>query len=142
MNRDQLRLEIAVHEAGHVVIARVLRFPVRGATIRAWHGGGRAWLDADDGSNAAIIVTLAGRAATEVILGRADDFGCSTDDAPARRMLRTKGYVGFGMAIKLYDARLLIREHRRAVEAVANALLARETLTGAEIDLLIGRCRS
>jgi ATP-dependent Zn protease len=98
---------------------------------------GRAWLDADDGSNASIITVLAGRAATEVILGRADSFGCAGDDALAKRMLAAKGYVGFGMATKLYDARLLIRAHRRCVEAVANALLAKETLSAAEIDQLM-----
>ena len=37
----------------------------------------------------------------------------------------------------LADARALIAKHRRAVEAVADALLERETLSAAEIDQLM-----
>jgi hypothetical protein len=39
----------------------------------------------------------------------------------------------------LDDTRLLIRAHRGAVEAVAHALLERETLSGSEIDRIFSR---
>jgi hypothetical protein len=91
-------------------------------------------------------VALAGRAATEVLLGSADDYGCSSDDGHAMRLLLADGLrspwrARYMRKYLLDDTRLLIRAHRRAVEAVANALLEHETLSGAEIDQLMERSR-
>jgi ATP-dependent Zn protease len=135
---NRLLLEVAVHEAGHSVIARVVGLRSGRATLSDHDGVARAYF-ADDGSLNNVVAVLAGRAATEVILGRASDYDCSIDDDIAKRMLAAKGFVGFGMRTKLYDARALIRQHRAAVERVARALLVRGTLSGDEIDALCRR---
>jgi hypothetical protein len=89
-----------------------------------------------------VLAVLAGRAATEVILGHASDHGCSTHDDHAMRLLMADGfrepwYAKIVRGKCLAQARDLIRRHRGAVEAVANALLEPETLSGAEIDQLM-----
>jgi ATP-dependent Zn protease len=133
------RIEVAIHEAGHSVIARVLGLKAGGATIR--DGNASSYFE-DDGSINNVIAIVAGRAATQVILGRADDFGCSIDDDQAMTLLLADGlrspwYARYMRKYLLDDTRLLIRQHRRAVEAVARALLAKETLTASEIDQLM-----
>jgi hypothetical protein len=136
---DAHRIEVAVHEAGHSVISRVVRLPSGYTTIR--DGNPRSWC-LDDGDLRSILTCLAGRAATQVILGCADDHGCSIDDAKALRLLLADGLrspwrARYMRNYLLDDSRLLIRQHRRAVEAVADALLERGTLSGAEIDQMM-----
>jgi hypothetical protein len=95
----------------------------------------------DDGSTNNVIAILAGRAATEVILGHASNFGCSFDDAKAMRLLLSAyGDRWYARCVRrdlLADAHSLIDENRGAVERVARALPERGTLSGAEIDRLI-----
>ena len=140
MSRDQLRLEVAVHEAGHACVARLRGGRSGRATLCDHDGGARAYFSDGEGIMS-VMAILAGRAAAEVILGRADDYGCSIDDATAKRLFLADGsrerfYPGFRQGL-LKQARALIRQHRAEVVAVANALLERETLSGAEIDQLM-----
>jgi ATP-dependent Zn protease len=135
----RLLLEVAFHEAGHSVIARVLGLRSGRATLCDHDGVARAYF-ADDGSVDNVLAVLAGRAATEVILGYASDYGCSIDDDQALALLKAHGrepwYAKIVQRQCLDDARALIRRHRGAVERVADALLAKETLTAREIDAL------
>ena len=132
--------EVAVHEAGHSVIARVLGLPAGTATLCDHDGVARSYFR-DDGSIANVLAVLAGRAASMELLGRACDYGCSIDDAFALRLLEAQGrepwYAKIVRRQVLADTRALIRRHRAAVERVARALLERETLTAAEIDKLM-----
>jgi hypothetical protein len=137
----QLLLEVAIHEAGHSVIARVVGLKAGPATIRDGNAGSYF---KDDGSIDNVLAVLAGRAATLEILGRADDYGCSIDDAQAMTLLTTSRFIErepwYAKRVRqqcLDQARALIRKHRAAVEAVADALLQRETLSGAEIDRMM-----
>jgi ATP-dependent Zn protease len=143
---DHRRIEIALHEAGHAVISRVVGLIGGRATVVP-HGtaGGRAWYRDDDGVKL-ILAALAGRAATEVILGRADEFGCSTDDAEVWRLLTTSPYIEregwYAKQIRrelLCECRRLCRQHRAAIEAVAHELLAREMLSGWQIDQIVAQ---
>jgi hypothetical protein len=123
------------------VIARVLGLKTGRATICDFDGVARSYFE-DDGSIDNVLAVLAGRAAAEVILGRADDCGCSVDDDQALALLMAPGFrePWYAKRVRqqcLDQARDLIRKHRRAVEAVANALLERETLTAGEIDRLM-----
>jgi hypothetical protein len=143
MNCDQLRLEIAIHEAGHSVAARVLGLKAGRATLCDYDGVARAYFSDREGITS-VMAILAGRAATLELLGCASDHGCSIDDAKALRLLLADGLRSSWRARYMWidllnDTRLLLRghRHRRAVEAVANALLERETLSGREIDDLI-----
>jgi ATP-dependent Zn protease len=135
-------LEIALHESGHSVIARALGLKCGRATMCDHDGVARAYFKTSGHGINGVIALLAGRAATEVILGFASDHGCSVDDAEAMELLIADGirvpwYARRVRQQCLDQARELIRQHRPAVEAVANALLERETLSGAEIDQLM-----
>jgi ATP-dependent Zn protease len=144
MDDDQdSRIEIALHEAGHAVIARVVGLIGDRATIvPKGTARGKAWW-ADDSGIKSVLACLAGRAATEVILGYASDEGCSRDDAEAMALIRTpdwrreEWYCRKVRDDLLAQARKLIRQNRGAVEAVAHYLIERGELTGDEIDRLI-----
>jgi ATP-dependent Zn protease len=136
------RLEVALHESGHSVVARALGVRSGRATLCDHDGVARSYFSDDEGI-ASVMAILAGRAATLEILGRADDEGCSLDDAQALRLIEADGFRErfFAFDVRpqalLAHARELVRQHRRAVEAVANALLAKETLSAAEINQLM-----
>ena len=142
---DDLRVEVALHEAGHAVIARVVGLAGNKATIVA-RGNimGTAWWKQDDGVKS-VLAILAGRAATEVILGYATDEGCEGDDEKVMKLLTTDWrepwYARKVRDDLLRECRKLIRKHRGAIEAVAHELLDRETLSGWEIDQIIAQVR-
>jgi ATP-dependent Zn protease len=134
---QRLRLEVAYHESGHATVCRLVGLRGGGATIRdgdahaCWKG---------DGSIADVIACLAGRAASEVILGRSSRWGCSYDNDRAGYLLTAErdlreARIAYWQC--LGHAKCLIRHHRAVVERVALALLERETLSGAEIDQLM-----
>jgi hypothetical protein len=97
-----LLLEVAVHEAGHSVIARMVGIRVDRATLRDADGDGRTYLE-DDGGLKSVLAALAGRAATEVLLGHATDAGCETDDDTALARLQANGFHdrGFAFDVKM-----------------------------------------
>jgi hypothetical protein len=133
--------EIAIHEAGHAVVARALGLPSGRVTMFDHDGNARCYFR-DDGSIGYVLAVLAGRAATEGILGYATAAGCSFDDGLAANRLMAAGRDLPAAKIAFHDclghAKCLIRcLHRPAVERVARALLERETLSGAEIDRLM-----
>jgi hypothetical protein len=73
----RLLLEVAVHEAGHCVIARVVGLPGGEATIR----DGNAYAHwKTDGTVRHAIALLAGRAASDELIGRttASGLACAT----------------------------------------------------------------
>jgi hypothetical protein len=135
--RRRLLLEVAIHESGHSVIARVLGLKADRATLCDFDGVARSYFEDN------VIAVLAGRAASLELLGYASDYGCSCDDATAMRLLTAEGCFTpllkreLMYARKLRQARKLIRAHWATVERVAQELLARETLSGEEIDRLM-----
>jgi hypothetical protein len=135
----ELELEIAVHEAGHAVIARVLGLEGGAATLVADESGRAQAAWTADNSIKDIMASLGGRAATEVLLDRASDEGCSFDDERAMGLLESNGFRGCFDARRclLGDTRRLAERHKAAIALVAIALLDRETLTGGEIDELL-----
>jgi hypothetical protein len=118
----------------YAVISRVVGLPSGYATIR--DGNPRSWC-LDDGDLRSILTCLAGRAASLELLGYASDSGCEADDRKAAALLKANGFTLDKRRSLLADARELIRQHRAAVERVANALLAKEMLTAGEIDQLM-----
>jgi hypothetical protein len=83
---------------------------------------------------------LAGRASSEVILGRSSRWGCSFDADRAGHLLMAAGRDLPAAKVAFHEclghAKCLIRFHRGAVERVARALLAKGALSGTEIDRL------
>jgi hypothetical protein len=142
---NRLALEVAVHEAGHAVIARAVGWRGGKVTLQDADGNARNYYHVDDDRTSLkeALVGLGGRAATEVLLGHASDPGCAIDDAKIGQVLEANGFgdKGFAFDVRmalLADVHALIRRHQAAVALVAVNLLARETLSGAEIDQLVG----
>jgi len=156
---DLTRRATAVHEAGHAVIGLTLGFPCRDATIKrtraelghaaignpldGWHRG--------DGPRRELaeevaIALYAGAEAERVILN--SQLCGDGDDVELARSYLTKYVVAAGSArideaLEREEDRLrgltreLVGEHRDQILVVADALLARERLSGKEIDALV-----
>lgn len=163
---------VAVHEAGHAVVAHLLGYRVEAVTIRG-EGDAGGWTDmrlpgVSDRRliEARVKVLLAGRAAN-TLFGASADTGATSDLAEATRLLAAMR-LSFGLAESLVfragpqqaldlvardrsladaiDQELtrlmiaterLVAEHKAAIERVADALLDRSVLDGAELESLI-----
>ena len=167
--RHRELVRFATHEAGHAVIARVLTMVGFSATIKSdvgrdgspmsahtamehpW-GCEREWQlrgkvrSANAKFHASIIADMAGREAEVEILG-ARRSGRGTDSRDRRHIISiARGCLALGPAQwPRIEARframtrMLIRRHRDRIERVADALLVDGTLSGEQIDKLVGR---
>jgi ATP-dependent Zn protease len=147
-----MRRVVAVHEAGHAVIARVLNIPSGIATIdperpfasyagplnaaiaRARSGRKRR---ATQSWDAVTIVHLSGQAAEVELLGQ-EHYGDYGDRQQVARLLWEADHTHRWPRLQ-QAARQLVRRHQSAIHRVADALLLRTTLTGPEIDCLVGQ---
>lgn len=100
-SRDDLR-HVAIHEAGHAVVAHLLGYGVESVTIRG-EGDAGGWTDIRMPSvsdralvEARVKVLLAGRAAN-VFFGAPPDTGATSDLAEATRLLAA-ARLSFGLA--------------------------------------------
>jgi cell division protease FtsH len=156
----------AWHEAGHAVVAMVLaeaHDPVQVTIVPRGSAGGVTWMGGDDAAfltgaeaRARLAVSLAGRAAEEILLDGDFTQGASSDianaTALAQRMVAEWGMSRLGLAAvgpehagsglldrvhaeadalmtdALSRARSLLALHRALLEAVAADLLADETI--------------
>jgi hypothetical protein len=147
---------IAIHEAGHAVIGRILTLPCREATIKpdfdeGWAGyshHGEFWsADAEwlrrgkcrTGQPhlqiAHVINLMAGAEAEIELLGN-----CEGGDGNDRKEISAIGrQFDFSEARLRKMTRMLVRRHRALIERVADALLAETTLSGPDLDKLVGR---
>lgn len=152
------------HEAGHAVIARVLTLPSGHATIkpdyiertrgvsitfnphlclREWEKRGKVRGNLDVVWHARIMTYMAGAEAEAVLLSRtatgdgddrlqiglmAEELSCSVDYFWERIEPRLRAMT-----------RMLIRRHRARIERLAKALIVKTTLSGKQIDKLVGR---
>ena len=151
---------VAVHEAGHIVIARCLGLPIYDVTIvESGDLLGAASFDnpvydwrRGDGSKAVAannfaVAAYAGLEAEGAVCGSR-----STNDLDDR--IKAQECMAWGGAVRgatfsgdehfdRAEARLrakavkLVREHRHAIERVATALLEMKTLTASAVDALI-----
>jgi hypothetical protein len=124
LDRDTV---IALHEAGHAVISRVLQLPSGAATI---DGEPRAYLQ-DDHNLASLITAMAGSAAERELVGVAG--GVDGDRPKVERLLDA---LGVDSDTCWLITRQLVELHRARIAAVAQALLERGSLSGAEIDAI------
>jgi ATP-dependent Zn protease len=154
---------VAQHEAGHAVLARVLTLPARMATIEpslthghhgfamtlgpyacdaAWEKRGKYRGALDTALHARIITYMAGAEAEMALIGRTS-IGGDGDDREQIELMANEFY-GSAPWERLEPrlramTRMLVRRHWKLIRRVARALLVRKTLTGREIDRLIGR---
>jgi cell division protease FtsH len=156
----------AWHEAGHAVVALVVpeaHDPVQVTIVPRGSAGGVTWMGGDDAAfltgseaRARLAVSLAGRAAEEILLDGDFTQGASSDIASAtnlaQRMVAEWGMSGLGLAAvgpehagsgllervhaeadglltdALARSRALLVTHRPLLEAVVADLLADETI--------------
>jgi ATP-dependent Zn protease len=150
----------ATHESGHAVIARVLTLACGGATIvpdfdegEAGHSITEEPLSCEDqwekrGKvrgrdavwHAAIIVLMAG-AEAEIALLRSTHGGDTFDRSEIERMAEPLSGESWSRIEPRLRAmtRMLVRRHRVLIERVTAALIERQTLSGDELDDLVGR---
>jgi hypothetical protein len=154
---DELRLEpmnrqhIAYHEAGHAVVTLRLGYKVTEVTIkRDKRAEGRANIIKLGGPTSdGIKIDLAGMIA-ESLINPTTSFrdqcknGGRSDWRSALKLARELAFFNEtkpGIIIEEFVKRTtaLVRQHEQAIANVAAALLERETLTGGEVERLIGR---
>jgi cell division protease FtsH len=171
MPTERDRRVTAWHEAGHSVAALVLEHacdPVSVSIVPRGPAGGVTWMSGTDDqlftraeADATMVVQLAGRAGEERLLGGDCTQGASSDvrqaTALARALVADYGMSELGpapsarqveratselVAESLARARRLVADHGAAVDAVAEALLERESLTAAELRRIVSAASS
>jgi hypothetical protein len=121
---------ISIHEAGHATLSRVLRLPSGRATI---DGSPCAYLK-DDHNLGSLLTAMAGSAAERELIGLASDGGV---DGDRPKVLQLIDALGVDSDTCWMVMRQLVRANEVAIRSVADALLERGELSGAQIDALL-----
>ena len=162
--RIHSRKATAIHEAAHVVIARVLTLATGGATIEPDYDEGEAghaitfdpyaciheWekrgklREPDVVWHARIIVYMAAAEAELELLRRPPHLIGDSNDRYQIELMAEELSCWSPPWERLEPrlramTRMLVRRHRRLIMRVAKALLERTSLTGGELDRLVGR---
>jgi ATP-dependent Zn protease len=156
------RTHTAHHEASHAVIGRVLTLYCDGATIKPnyvlreagyaitydpwaylyeWEIRGKVRENPDAVWLARIITYMAGVEGEMALLG-STNCGDGNDryqiEMMAEELTNCKDWNKLEPRLRAMT-RMLVRRHRALIERAANALLRKTTLSGAQLDKLIGR---
>jgi hypothetical protein len=121
---------VAIHEAGHSVLSRVLQLPSGKATIDGEPG---AFLK-DDHNLASLLTAMAGSVAEVELLGRASAGGVAGDRP---KVLALIDALDLDSDTAWTVTRQLVELHRARIAAVAEALLQHGELSADEIDQLM-----
>lgn len=164
---EALRWRVAVHEAGHAIAALSLGISVHAvSTVPVGAAGGymisrgAGCVPTRDEIEKQVMVSLAGRAAEELILGAASGGAAQDLKNATRALLMAQAQMGFGTRLVSFegdrnqlfacDPRLvdavdaglrelyvrtfaIVERHSENVKTIATELLARRVLSGAEI---------
>jgi ATP-dependent Zn protease len=154
--RDEARWPIAVHEAGHAVIGRVVGMVCGDCSIMPDHNSSgnvivgdpyKTWEVWEERGRyrefstvmlGRVLTFMAGTAAETVVLGKCeggnyDDLyqvACMLDDVYGEDRERIEGRLWAA-------AGRLVRRHREKIERVATELMARHPLTADDIDAIM-----
>jgi hypothetical protein len=148
------RKEVAFHEAGHAVIGHELDRAVETATIKPDKGYlGRVthdWFRQIDDYTNDILCSMAGAIAESEFTGQPFEWSAPNlrtdlqNIRYAKKCLEKAGHEVHPDSYYEEQTRKLVREHWRKIEALAEALLKKETLTRIELRELLrkyGRVR-
>lgn len=143
------------HEAGHAVAAVILQLPLIGTTIERSHGSEEGFTEVTPGVPIApqddALFTAAGFAAQDAsgFSRRVISNNLSLDDRVALEtdIARCAGLEDFGQRYEFAEeafrnAAVFVREYRDAVDAVAEALLAKGTLSVEQVKSAIASAKS
>ena len=126
---------VAIHEAGHAIIARVLGITINWVTIIPSDGFlGQCSMRWEPYARRYILALMAGHEAELEFLGSGNN-----DRADHELIAQAVRCQGLHEAPLRRQARRLVREHRILIERVAGALLERQTLTAHEVGELLAR---
>jgi hypothetical protein len=160
--RTSCRWKVAIHEAAHAVIARVLTLSAGHVTIKpnyrdrsrgvsithepfaclsAWEQRGKV-RDSDNAVYLArIISTMAGAEAEAELLGLqpiGDGHDREQIEQMAEELTNKRSWSELEPRLRKMT-RMLVWRHRARIECVAEALLAKTKLSGKQVDKLAGR---
>ena len=124
---------IAVHEASHATIARVLKLPYAGPAS-CLEPNAYAKFTCNDGERS-ICTLLAGQVAECEFCGASDDYGNSGDDRLIAERLRWLGLTD--ASLLLGKTLTLVRKHRATIIELATKLKQAGTLDGPSIDDIV-----
>lgn len=164
---EALRWRVAVHEAGHAIAALSLGISVHAVSTVSVGAAGGYMISRGAGSiptrdeiEKQVMVSLAGRAAEELILGAASGGAAQDLKNATRALVMAQAQMGLGTRLVsfegdtnqlfAYDPRLvdavdaslrelylrtfaIVERHSEDVKTIATKLLARRVLSGAEI---------
>jgi ATP-dependent Zn protease len=129
---------VAVHEAGHCVVARLEGSPINYVMIngRSERGGGRMRLNSADDLTCKLL--LAGLAAEVVVLGYCERECARTDLHQARHIAwSTCSDVDAFLDRELSRTIALLESHRDALLALAEEIVDKRYLSGHEVSMVI-----
>jgi len=124
---------MAIHEAGHAVLARLLGVAVRLVDITQTNGS--TDFEGELARFARYLVLAAGEAAEIAVTGNSDQHRCARDLAMLHDELLDEVEIGAVREAAVALARLA----RDDIERVARALTDRRSLTGTEVDDVLAR---
>ena len=126
---------IALHEAGHCIVARCLGLRCGGAMVA--DGCGRAdYEDEADDSVAVIVAHMAGAAAESVLTGRIAD-GLAGDREQIEAACAAHDLTQDECDQLWRTACALVRANETSIRCVAVELQRRRALSGSEIDQIV-----
>jgi ATP-dependent Zn protease len=124
--------QLALHEASHSVAMVVLGMPLERTQITIseteWRGSTKLGASQDRRSGA--VVALAGKVGVLEFCSWAHEI--EEDDEVARRLTDD-------IEAACADAERLVREHRAAIEKVAELLIAKRCVEGSAVREIVGR---
>jgi hypothetical protein len=132
-------LHVAIHEAGHCVVARLEGSPINSVMINgSERGGGRMRLH--NANDLTCTILLAGMAAERVVLGFAEKECARTDLYHARGLARRICSDVDAFLDRELDRTIgLLEIHRDALLALAAEIVGRRYLDGGEVNRVLNK---
>jgi ATP-dependent Zn protease len=135
--RNATEKNTAIHEAGHVIVGRVLGASTSRVSINGGEGLTSFVAVPEDADP---FITAAGISAVNVILfGRNSGSNALNQGGMAGDAALLRAFDAATLASVFSETDALVKANKADIEAVADALMTRKALTGADITALLGQ---